>query len=72
MGDGISYFAYTAQYADRFSHTMTVSIIAEVVLGDVYSVMYSRDESLQFPPVKEAHDLDLSLLNVRYDSVRYN
>ena len=56
-----NYFASTAQYADRFSHTLNglkEMIIAKVVLGDVYDCGTSRDESLQFPPVKKAHDQD--------------
>ena len=44
-------------------------IIAKVVLGDMYDCGTSRDESLQFPPLKKAHDQDSSLLNVRYDSL---
>lgn len=69
-----NYFASTAQYADRFAHTVTANnlkevIIAKVVLGDVYDCGTRRDDSLRFPPVKEAHDLDSSLQNIRYDSV---
>ena len=71
---GSSYFSSTAKYADRFSHAVTANglkemIIAKVVLGDVYDCGTSRDESLRFPPVKEAHDQDSSLLNLRYDSL---
>ena len=44
MGMGISYFASTAQYAERFSHTVTANslkemIIAKVVLGDIYTTV---------------------------------
>ena len=69
---GISYFASTAQYADRFLHILNglkEMIIVKVVLGDVYDCGTSQDGSLQFPPVKKAHDQDSSLLNVRYDSL---
>ena len=41
-----NYFASTAQYADRFSHTLNglkEMIIAKVVLGDVYDCGTSRD-----------------------------
>ena len=69
-----NYFASTAQYADRFAHTVTANnlkevIIAKVVLGNVYDCGTRRDDSLRFPHAKEAHDLDSSLQNIRYDSV---